>query len=240
MTGVPTQLSVLGPDIWSPEDHVRSSLQDPLLCLMSLGTNINPYNPLPPYILKAHSVKCISRVPELDLKLYTEFRPWNEIEISPPIEATCQKLRTDGPDLGRSLLFTTTAWQHHESVMRTPLSWWDQAQSPGIAMKYSIVFTHCNLIPQKATKKQGFKCVCSWDFPPPSGTLAWAAHPRSREMGQEWKKGQHNQNTSKQALVKPDCWHFMNLMAKRTCTKNNLHSLIIYVRSLNILIMLFC
>lgn len=114
---------------------------------------------------------------------------WDK-NLSLPIEATCQKLRTDGSDLGGSWLFMMTAWQHHELVMRTPLSWRDQAQSPGIAMKYSIVFTHCNLIPQKWIKKQGFKCCCSSEFLSPSSTLARTGHPRSDEMGQEGKTGQ--------------------------------------------------
>ena len=131
-----------------------------------MDTNVNAYNPLPPFILKAHGVKCTSVVRELDIESYTELLLWNETKISPPIEATCQKLRTDGPDLGGNLLFTTPAWWHHESVMRTPLSRWDQAQSPGIAMKYSIVFTHCNLIPRKATEKAGLPMRLQLWFPP--------------------------------------------------------------------------
>lgn len=70
------------------------------------------------------------------------------------------------------LLFMRTAWPHHEWVMRVPLSPRDQAQSPGIAMKYSIVFTHCNLIPQKRTAKPGF-CVPQLSFPLSGWAVPW-------------------------------------------------------------------
>lgn len=151
-----------------------------------MGTNINSYIWLP-FTLKTHSVKCISLVPELGIKSHTEFPPWNEIKVSPPTEPTCQKLRMDGPDLGGSLVFMTTAWLHHESVMRTPPSRRDQAQSPEIAMKYSIVFTHCNLIPQKKTEKRGCKCSGSWDLSP-SSTLAGAGQSRARKEGKRERK----------------------------------------------------
>lgn len=127
----------------------------PFSCLASTGTNANSYNAWPPFVLKAHGVNHIPLVSELDIKSYTGYPPGNEIRVSPPIGATCQKLRTEGPDSGGSLLFMTTAWQHHESVMRTPPWRRDQAQSPEIAMKYSIVFTHRNLFPRKRTKQQG-------------------------------------------------------------------------------------
>lgn len=157
-----------------------------------MGANINPYNLLPSLILKAHSIKGISPVPEPDIKSHTGFPPWSEIKILPPtplIEATCQKLRTDGPDLGGSLLFTIAAWQRHEWVMRTPLSRRDQAQSPGIATKYNTVFTHCNLIPQKRTKKRGFSSVASAEIPAlPAAPWPELVIPEAMKWGKKERK----------------------------------------------------
>lgn len=191
----------------------------PFSCLVSTGANTNSYNAWPPFIPKAHGVNHIPLVPELDIKSHAGYPPGNEIQVSPPIGATFQKLRTDGPHSGGSLLFMTTAWQHHESVMRTPPWRRDQAQSPGIAVKYSIVFTHHNLVPRKRTKQQGYECCGSWDFSP-SSTLAGPGHPRARKWGEgERQTNQHNQRPVKPALVKPDCWRFRNLMAWRNAVK---------------------
>ena len=179
MVGVAGPLNVLGPEVWTSEDHVSSS-PNTIFLSVGRGANIHSYNPWPPLILKAHRVKCIPLVPELDTNSCTAFPPWNKIKVSPPIEATRQKLRMDGPDLGGCSLFMRAAWQRRELVMRTPLSWRDQAQSPGIAMKYSIVFTHCNLITRKRREKRGCKCCCSWDLP---SSLTWTGCPGARKWG---------------------------------------------------------
>lgn len=142
-------------------------------------------------------------------------------------EQGCQKLRNGWYRVKGSLLFMRIAWPHHEWVMRMPLSPRDQVQSPGIAMKYSIVFTHCNLIPQKRTAKPGFR-VHSWAFPSLGGQYpAWADYSRSTK----WTRGKRktNQSSGTATPQKPGCWHVLNLMAERTYHKNNLHSLILYI-----------
>lgn len=239
-------LLAMQPDVLLREapspDHVSFSLPPPLYpfsCLASTGTNANSYNAWPPFVLKAHGVNHIPLVSELDIKSYTGYPPGNEIRVSPPIGATCQKLRTEGPHSGGSLLFMTTAWQHHESVMRTPPWRRDQAQSPEIAMKYSIVFTHRNLFPRKRTKQQGCERCGSWDLSPAASWPDGRGRPRARQWGErERQTNQRNQSPVKPALVKPDCWRFGNLMAWRNAVKI-ICILIIYVRSLNILIMWF-
>lgn len=160
---------------------------------------------------------------------------------SPAQEQACQKLRNGWYRVKGSLLFMRIAWPHHEWVIRMPLSPRDQVQSPGIAMKYSIVFTHCNLIPQKRTAKPGFR-VHSWAFPSLGGQYpAWADYSRSTK----WTRGKRKTNQSSGTPTPPpkkvSCWHVLNLVAERTYHKNNLHSLILYIhlRSINTLV-LFC
>lgn len=66
--------------------------------------------------------------------------------------------------------------------------------------------------PQKGRKKQGFKRGCSWDVLSPRAPWPELAIPGAMR----WSRGKErwrNHNTAKWALVKPDCWHFMNLMA---------------------------
>lgn len=56
IVGAATRLNVPGPEVRSPEDYVGSSTQHPFSCLMSMDTDINPFNPLPPFVLRAHGV----------------------------------------------------------------------------------------------------------------------------------------------------------------------------------------